>query len=45
MPDVPYYHLAWAHSELGRRGFAFGEEHLSSGGYLRAFVRLFKELR
>ncbi|MGE3274338.1 MAG: fatty acid desaturase [Vicinamibacterales bacterium] len=45
MPDVPYYQLAWAHDELGRRGFAFGPEQQAPAGYLRTFARQFAELR
>jgi fatty acid desaturase len=45
MPDVPYYHLGWAHAQLGRLGFLFGGEHLSSGGYLRTFSRLYSSLQ
>ncbi len=45
MPDIPYYHLGWAHQELRAEGVRFEADRLAAGGYVRTFWRLFNGLR
>jgi fatty acid desaturase len=44
LPQVPYYHLNYAHSFLVSRKVGFTENEVNSRGYMKTFMRLFREM-
>ena len=42
--NVPYYRLPAAHVALAERGHHFPSTELAAGGYLRTFMRLWRQL-